>query len=132
MALLFGAQIRVNDGAVSEAEGFCQRHLMAAWLSASSDVEAEADHLGGEVEFVLDFRVVGGEHLTGGLVPGAYVAGGTGEEEESDAAQDRVQDGIGECGPERILDFALGYGWGVRSLFRIRIGWISLKRRIYS
>ena len=70
-------------------------------------LEAEADDVGGEAQFVLGFRAVGIEHVDGRLTGGGRVAAGAGEEERGEADEDGFQDGGWE-GREEGHGIALG------------------------
>ncbi len=61
-------------------------------------MEAETYDACGEAQFVLGFGVVGGQHLSRGLAGLGWVVVGTGEEEQSEAGQDRFQNGGWERG----------------------------------
>ncbi len=67
-------------------------------------MNAEADDLGGEAEFVLGFGVVGGEHAGRGVAGGGDVAAGGTEEEHGEAEEEGLQDdggnglGVGHMG----------------------------------
>ena len=103
------------DGAAAEAEGSRQRHVRGGGLAERFEgLEAEADDVGGEAEFVLGFGVVGSEHLGRGFAGRGHVAGGAGEEEFGEVGEDGFQDG----GGERLGE---GHGWWpwavVRCLF---------------
>ena len=68
---------------------------MAGLGECLQGVEAEADDGRREAEFVLGFRVVGGEHVGGGVPCFVCVSGGAGEEEKGEPGEDRFQDGSG-------------------------------------
>ena len=96
------------DGAAAEAEGSGQRHAGGGGLAERFEgLEAEADDVGGEMEFVLGLGIVGREHLGRGFAGGVHVAGGAGEEQRGEAGEDGFQDG----GWDR-----LGEGHGVVAL----------------
>ena len=85
------------DGAAPEAEDSRQRHVRGGGLAERfKRLEAEADDVGGEAEFVLGFGVVGAEHLGGGLARGGHVPGGAREEECAEGGEDGFQDGVGK------------------------------------
>ena len=72
------------DGAAAEAEDSGQRHVRGGGLAEGFErVEAEADDVGGEAEFVLGLGVVGGEHLGGGVAGGGSSFRGAGEEQRA-------------------------------------------------
>jgi hypothetical protein len=59
------------DGAATEAEGSGQRHAGGSGLAERFEgLEAEADNVGGEMEFVLGLGIVGREHLGRGFAGG--------------------------------------------------------------
>jgi hypothetical protein len=102
------------DGAAAEAEGSGQRHVGGGGLPKRfQGLEAEADDVGGEAEFVLGFRMVGAEHLGGRLTRGGHVPGGACEEERAEADDDGFQDGVGEGLGE-------GHGLGLGLPFEVR------------
>jgi hypothetical protein len=89
------------DGAAAQAEHAVERHVGRGGLAERGEgVEAEADDLGGEAEFVLGLRLMFGEHADGGVAGRVGVVGGAGEEQQGQARQDGVQDGGWEVGVE--------------------------------
>jgi hypothetical protein len=104
------------DGTAAEAEDFCQRHVRGGGLAERFEgVEAEADDVGGETEFVLGLRVVGSKHLVGGLAGSGDVAGGAGEEKRGEPGEH----GFHDSGGKRVGE-GKGHGWwpwGWRSMF---------------
>jgi hypothetical protein len=68
-------------------------------------MKAEADDFRGQAEFVLGSRVIGRQHLSGGAARGGQVADGTGQEQQGEAPEDRVQDDRGQEAGE-------GHEWG--------------------
>jgi hypothetical protein len=106
------------EGTAAEAEDFRQRHVRGGGLAERFErVKAEADDVGGETEFVLGLRVVGGEHLSGGLAGGGDVAGGAGEEERGEVGEHGFHDSGGKRVSEGKGHGFGGLGAGVRCLF---------------
>ncbi len=76
------------DGAAAQAKDSGQRHVRGGGLAERFErLEAEADDVGGEAEFVPGAGVVGREHLGGGLERDGHVAGGASEEEWGEAGE---------------------------------------------
>ena len=72
-------------------------------------LKAEDDDVGGDADLLLGFRVIGTEHVGGGLMGGDCVSGCAGEEEGGQAEEDGFEDGQGghEIGIDRDAD--IGY-----------------------
>jgi hypothetical protein len=113
------------DGTAAEAEDFCQRHVRGGGLAERFErVEAEADDVGGETEFVLGLGVVGSEHLGSGLAGSGEIAGGAGQEECGEAGGARFPRQRGEAWwrGEGTWLVALGLAFDVCSLeHRVKI-----------
>ena len=108
------------DGAAAETEGSGQRHAGGGGLAERFEgLEAEADDVGGEMEFVLGLGIVGREHLGRGLAGGVHVAGGAGEEQRGEAGEDGFQDG----GWDRLGE---GHGGGGLGLLFDVCSWRTL------
>ena len=115
------------DGAAAEAKLPVQGYVRFGGLAEGFQrMKAEADDVGGEVQFVLGLRVVGGNHLAGRLVRRAEVATGAEQEQPSEVSQDRFKDRGLDGGNE---GHGVGHGAYVRSLFEWTIGehWIDFK-----
>jgi hypothetical protein len=87
------------DSIAAEAEDAGQREVWRRGLTGRfKRMEAEADDLGGEPQFLRGVRVVVGEHFGRGKACGGEVAAGAGEEEGGEPDQDGFQNG----GRERV------------------------------
>jgi hypothetical protein len=105
------------DGAAAEAEDAVEGHVWCGGLcECLQRVEAEADDLGGEAEFVLGFRLICGEEAGCGLFRGFPVAAGAGEEEAGEVGQEGLQDRAWVLHGERH-GWNSGSGLDVRHLF---------------
>lgn len=97
-----------TDGGAAKTEYRVQRQFRISGIAERfQGVQLKADDLGGKAEFIRRFGVVGGEHLTGGVACRGHDAIGSGEEKRGKAADDRVQNGLGDGSRE-------GHGLGLR------------------
>lgn len=91
-----------TDGTAAQAEFVVQRQVGCGGLTERfQGVESEADDVGGEMQFLLGFRFVGGEHLAGGLTGGGTVVVGGGQEMTGEVAEDRIENGWGDGAGKR-------------------------------